>query len=175
MRVLEGKLAPAGPVISSAKGGRFHYPVPGLLGGHDAPKGVIIAESVNEAEKALVDIMQSKVFGASGDKVVIEERRLRTDDNAPVFQTGLTQDSINRVYGLTNTWYKDVASWDADYTALLGDWSTVYYSVGSVIPSMLISLLYALVITERWFKFQSFLSYSDRHPIFIVKLSKIAI
>jgi multiple sugar transport system permease protein len=35
-------------------------------------------------------------------------------------------------------------------------WNTVYYSVGSVVPGMLISLLYALVITERWFKFQSF-------------------
>ncbi len=35
-------------------------------------------------------------------------------------------------------------------------WNTVTYSVGSVIPGMLISLLYALIITERWFRFQSF-------------------
>ena len=43
IRVLDGDLAPAGPVIASAKGGRFHYPVPGILGGCDAPKGAIIA------------------------------------------------------------------------------------------------------------------------------------
>ncbi|MDI6809180.1 MAG: hydantoinase B/oxoprolinase family protein [Candidatus Eisenbacteria bacterium] len=41
VRVLDGDLAPASHVIASVKGGRLHYPVPGLLGGKDAPKGVI--------------------------------------------------------------------------------------------------------------------------------------
>ena len=36
-------------------------------------KGVIIAENLNEAEDAIKEIMSDKVFGASGNRVVIEE------------------------------------------------------------------------------------------------------
>lgn len=36
-------------------------------------KGVIIAETLKEAENAVTSMMQDKVFGASGSKVVIEE------------------------------------------------------------------------------------------------------
>src|SRR5206468_4816662 len=38
-----------------------------------AGKGVIIAQTLEEAEKALHDIMVAKVFGESGNQVVIEE------------------------------------------------------------------------------------------------------
>lgn len=38
-----------------------------------AGKGVIIATSKEEATKALTDIMESRIFGASGDQVVIEK------------------------------------------------------------------------------------------------------
>jgi phosphoribosylamine--glycine ligase len=38
-----------------------------------AGKGVIVARTMDEAEKALKDIMVEKVFGASGNRVVIEE------------------------------------------------------------------------------------------------------
>lgn len=38
-----------------------------------AGKGVIIANSKEEATKALTDIMESRIFGAAGDQVVIEE------------------------------------------------------------------------------------------------------
>ncbi|MDD5409081.1 MAG: phosphoribosylamine--glycine ligase [Candidatus Omnitrophica bacterium] len=38
-----------------------------------AGKGVIVAKSIDEAKKAVTSIMQEKVFGASGNKVVIEE------------------------------------------------------------------------------------------------------
>lgn len=38
-----------------------------------AGKGVIVAQSMEEAEKALHDIMVTKVFGDSGNQVVIEE------------------------------------------------------------------------------------------------------
>lgn len=38
-----------------------------------AGKGVIVAETLEEAEKALHDIMVAKVFGDSGNQVVIEE------------------------------------------------------------------------------------------------------
>jgi N-methylhydantoinase B/oxoprolinase/acetone carboxylase alpha subunit len=43
IRVRDDELPAGGHLIASAKGGRFHYPVPGVLGGHDAPKGAIIA------------------------------------------------------------------------------------------------------------------------------------
>ena len=36
-------------------------------------KGVIIAESVEDAQKAIEGMMQSKAFGASGERVVIQE------------------------------------------------------------------------------------------------------
>ena len=38
-----------------------------------AGKGVIVADSIPQAMEALDDIMQSKVFGAAGDRVIIEE------------------------------------------------------------------------------------------------------
>jgi len=38
-----------------------------------AGKGVIIAGSLPEAEKALGDIMEAKIFGSAGDRVVIDE------------------------------------------------------------------------------------------------------
>lgn len=39
-----------------------------------AGKGVIVCDSLEEAEQALVEIMQEGAFGPAGDKVVIEER-----------------------------------------------------------------------------------------------------
>ena len=36
-------------------------------------KGVVIAQSKNEAKAAITDMMQNKVFGASGEHIVIEE------------------------------------------------------------------------------------------------------
>jgi len=38
-----------------------------------AGKGVIVAGSTEEAQKALSDIMESKIFGSAGDSVVVEE------------------------------------------------------------------------------------------------------
>jgi phosphoribosylamine--glycine ligase len=38
-----------------------------------AGKGVVIANSMSEANKALSDIMEAKVFGSAGDRVVIDE------------------------------------------------------------------------------------------------------
>jgi phosphoribosylamine--glycine ligase len=53
-------------------------------------KGVIIAESVKDAQKALADIMQAKTFGASGDKVVIEEYLTGREMSFFVFTDGKT-------------------------------------------------------------------------------------
>ncbi|MCC6535746.1 MAG: hydantoinase B/oxoprolinase family protein [Burkholderiales bacterium] len=43
IRVRDDALPDGGHLTASAKGGRFHYSVPGVLGGHGAPKGAIIA------------------------------------------------------------------------------------------------------------------------------------
>lgn len=59
LKVLEGDMAPAGQVIATAKGGRLHYPVPGILDGQDAPKGVLIADG--------------KPFDVSGKQVILGE------------------------------------------------------------------------------------------------------
>lgn len=51
---------------------RFDYPVVIKADGLAAGKGVIIAENEQDAANALREIMDQKVFGSSGDKVVIE-------------------------------------------------------------------------------------------------------
>jgi phosphoribosylamine--glycine ligase len=55
-----------------------------------AGKGVIIAESLKDAEQALTDIMQNKAFGASGDRVVIEEHLFGREMSFFVFTDGKT-------------------------------------------------------------------------------------
>jgi len=53
--------------------GIFGYPMVIKADGLAAGKGVIIAETKEEAEKAIGEIMGEKVFGAAGDKIVVEE------------------------------------------------------------------------------------------------------
>jgi len=50
-----------------------HPPVVIKADGLAAGKGVIIASSLSEAEKALGDIMEAKIFGSAGERVVIDE------------------------------------------------------------------------------------------------------
>lgn len=42
MMVLEGDLGPDGPFLIGFRGGRYYFPVPGLLGGHDGPNGRLV-------------------------------------------------------------------------------------------------------------------------------------
>lgn len=42
MRVLDGELGPDGPLLIGFRGGRFHFPVPGLLGGAEGPNGELL-------------------------------------------------------------------------------------------------------------------------------------
>lgn len=51
----------------------YSYPLVIKADGLAAGKGVLICQNQLEAEKGLKEIMVDKVFGASGDKVVIEE------------------------------------------------------------------------------------------------------
>ena len=48
MEVLRGELGPDGPLLIGFRGGRFHFPVPGLLGGLDGPNGKLIINGKEE-------------------------------------------------------------------------------------------------------------------------------
>jgi len=69
---------PKGAVFSSYFEARKYLeeqPLPVVIkaDGLAAGKGVIIADSLTEAHKALGDIMETKIFGSAGDRVVIDE------------------------------------------------------------------------------------------------------
>lgn len=55
-----------------------------------AGKGVIVAESVPEAQDALYNIMKAKALGSAGDRVVIEECLIGREMSAFVFTDGHT-------------------------------------------------------------------------------------
>ena len=63
-----GALAPA---LARVRAGRF--PVVIKASGLAAGKGVVVARDLAEAEAALRDMLESRVFGASGDQVLVEE------------------------------------------------------------------------------------------------------
>ena len=69
---------PEGAIFSSYSEAREYLqeqspPVVIKADGLAAGKGVIIAGSLAEAEKALGDIMEAKIFGSAGDRVIIDE------------------------------------------------------------------------------------------------------
>ena len=70
--------SPRGSVFSSCSEARKYLeeqPMPVVIkaDGLAAGKGVIIADSLPEAYKALGDIMEAKIFGSAGDRVIIDE------------------------------------------------------------------------------------------------------
>jgi len=73
-----GILCPKGVVFSSyAQASKYlkqqQPPIVIKADGLAAGKGTIIANSVQEASKALSDIMETRVFGSAGDRVIIDE------------------------------------------------------------------------------------------------------
>ncbi len=65
-------------VFDDAHAARAHlkrqsFPLVIKANGEAAGKGVFVARTLDEAETALHDLMERRVFGASGDRVVIEE------------------------------------------------------------------------------------------------------
>jgi len=69
---------PGGAVFSSCREAREYIreqrmPIVIKADGLAAGKGVIIAGSIEEADKALADMMEAKIFGGAGDRVVIDE------------------------------------------------------------------------------------------------------
>lgn len=59
------------PALAHVRAGRF--PVVLKASGLAAGKGVVIARDAAEAEAALRDMLEARVFGASGDEVLVEE------------------------------------------------------------------------------------------------------
>ncbi len=55
------------------------YQVVVKANGLAAGKGAIVCDDVPQAEKAIHDIMEKKIFGSSGDRVVVEERKYGTE------------------------------------------------------------------------------------------------
>jgi phosphoribosylamine--glycine ligase len=73
-----GVPCPKGAIFSSYSEARAYLqeqrpPVVIKADGLAAGKGVIIAGSLTEAHKALGDIMEAKIFGSAGDRVIIDE------------------------------------------------------------------------------------------------------
>jgi len=73
-----GIRCPRGAVFSSCSEAREYLeeqPMPVVIkaDGLAAGKGVIIADSLPEAYKALGDIMEARIFGSAGDRVIIDE------------------------------------------------------------------------------------------------------
>lgn len=56
-------------------------------------------------------------------------RGLRATDGTPIFQTNIKEGTGYSVFGQNAAFYTDAASWQANVTALIGDWSTVHYSI----------------------------------------------
>jgi phosphoribosylamine--glycine ligase len=68
----------AAAIFNNAKDARAHLrrvgaPIVVKADGLAAGKGVIVGSSIEEAEQAVTEIMEQKVFGAAGARVVIEE------------------------------------------------------------------------------------------------------
>jgi phosphoribosylamine--glycine ligase len=77
-----------GELLSSV--GIFGYPMVIKADGLAAGKGVVIAEDTEAAEKAIEEMMGEKVFGAAGEKVVVEEFLTGTEASVLCFVDGKT-------------------------------------------------------------------------------------
>ena len=69
---------------------RDTYPVVVKADGLALGKGVIIAESFDEAKEAVTSIMEDKIFGASGNNIVIEEFLTGPEVSVLAFTDGKT-------------------------------------------------------------------------------------
>jgi phosphoribosylamine--glycine ligase len=86
---------PEGAIFSSYSEAREYLqehrlPVVIKADGLAAGKGVIIAGSLPEADKALSDLMKAKIFGSAGDKVIIDEYLVGREVSLIAFTDGKT-------------------------------------------------------------------------------------
>lgn len=75
-------------------------------------------------------------------------RGLRTQDGTPIFQPNLQQNSPDQIYGLDTAFYVDSDSWQDNVTAIVGDWSTVHYSVVQGISYKLLTEATLTTVTD---------------------------
>lgn len=66
----------------------FNAPVVVKASGLAAGKGVLICESVAEAEQAIKSIMEENAFGSAGDEIVVEERLIGDEFSVLAFCDG---------------------------------------------------------------------------------------
>lgn len=69
---------------------RFQSPIVVKADGLAAGKGVVVARTKSEAKDALRDIMETRIFGSAGDRVVIEECLLGREVSLLAFTDGKT-------------------------------------------------------------------------------------
>ena len=86
---------PKGAVFSSYSEARKYLeeqPLPVVIkaDGLAAGKGVIIADSLTEAHKALSEIMETRIFGSAGDRVMIDEYLIGREVSLIAFTDGKT-------------------------------------------------------------------------------------
>ena len=86
---------PKGAVFSSYLEARKYLeeqPLPVVIkaDGLAAGKGVIIADSLTEAQKALSEIMETRIFGSAGDRVMIDEYLIGREVSLIAFTDGKT-------------------------------------------------------------------------------------
>ena len=72
-----------------------------------AGKGTIIASSLPEANKALSDIMEAKIFGSAGDKVIIDEYVTGKEVSLIAFTDGKTVSSMVPACDYKKIWDND--------------------------------------------------------------------
>jgi phosphoribosylamine--glycine ligase len=94
-----------------------------------AGKGVIIAGSLAEADKALSDIMEARIFGAAGDTVIVEEYLTGREVSLIAFTDGKTVSPM-----LPACDYKKVGDDDrGPNTGGMGSYSPPgFFSIGTV-------------------------------------------
>ena len=90
-----GISCPGGAIFSSHSEARAYIqaqrpPIVIKADGLAAGKGVIIAGSLPEADKALNDLMKAKIFGSAGDKVIIDEYLVGREVSLIAFTDGKT-------------------------------------------------------------------------------------
>jgi len=105
----------------------------GLAGG----KGVIIADSMQKAKMALGDIMEAKIFGSAGDKVIIDEHVTGQEVSLIAFTDGKT---ISPMVPACD--YKKI--WDNDQGPNTGGMGS--YSPPGFFPAQLVEKVSATIL-----------------------------
>lgn len=104
LRVLGGEFGPDGSMLMGFRGGRFYFPVPGLLGGGEAPKAELLVNGKPETSGRQVvltpgDVVTCRIPGGGGIGDPWERDRGRVEQD---LKNGLiTEDHARARYGWT--------------------------------------------------------------------------